>query len=78
MPTRAGSTIKQEINRLMRGSLGSRSESERIGYFCECDDPHCYKAVWLTAAEYDRRRRNPAWRALIDEHSSAASSPGLR
>ena len=58
-------TVKQEANAMMRAS--TNAQPERLPYFCECDDPTCLRAVWLTAEEYDRRKADPA-PLLADDH----------
>ena len=46
-------------------------EPTRLPYFCECSDPDCLRAVWLSPAEYDRRRGDSAARVLSDDHTPA-------
>lgn len=42
-----------------------------IAFFCECDDPTCYRPVWLTSAEYEwKRAESPA---LAPSHRSAGA-----
>lgn len=48
-------------DRLARANDRMRESSyplsdEPVPFFCECDDPHCYRPVWLTADEFDRGR----------------------
>lgn len=66
--------VKRAVNELMRGNgLQRWSETERIAFFCECEQQACYQAVWLTCREYDLSRASPRWVALIDEHRSQAT-----
>ena len=58
-------TVKREANAMMRAS--TNAQPERLPYFCECDDPACLRAVWLTPEEYDRRKADPA-PLLADDH----------
>ncbi len=42
-----------------------------IAFFCECGDPTCSEAVWLTGAEYDRARSDSEWVLLHPDHDAA-------
>ena len=43
---------------------------DRVPYLCECDDVRCREAIQLTAAEYERLRRDGATFAIAPGHSS--------
>jgi hypothetical protein len=45
-----------EANDLMREGLRHADADYKVAFFCECEDPSCYAAVWLTCTEYDQRR----------------------
>lgn len=59
-------TVKQEANAMMRAS--TIPQPGRLPYFCECDDPDCLRAVWLSPEEYDRRKADSAPPLLADDH----------
>lgn len=46
--------VKRAANEILRRTCGVAGVP--LPYYCECDDPDCLRAVWLDAAEYDRRR----------------------
>ena len=66
---------KPLINELVREGLGDDTAGTQIAFFCECGDEQCYEAVWLSAAEYDAGRRDPAWVPLAPGHAVGAASP---
>jgi hypothetical protein len=45
----------REANDLLRDVLRDDNPSNLIAFFCECGEAHCFKAVWLTCSEYERR-----------------------
>ena len=45
-------SYKRDANRRMPERLRIAGVDEPIAFFCECDDPACYRAVWLTWSEY--------------------------
>jgi hypothetical protein len=49
-----------------------------IAFYCECDNPRCFKAVWLTATEYDHARSDPTWEAVVEQHRGGQSNGGWR
>jgi hypothetical protein len=64
--------LKREANAILRRSAdGPFAE---LPYFCECGDPACLLAVWLTAAEYDRLREEEPHRPLLAGHELYATS----
>jgi len=54
----AGHTSQQirDANELIREGLRHADASYKVAFLCECEDPSCYDAVWLTCAEYEQRR----------------------
>lgn len=58
--------VKQAANAMMRATADPRPA--RLPYFCECGDPDCLRAVWLSPAEYDRRRDDSREPLLSDDH----------
>lgn len=54
---------KRLVNEMLRDFVEVESPEEPIAFFCECDRD-CCRLVWLTPAQYDAVRRNPAWEAL--------------
>lgn len=61
----------RQVNDAMWEGLSSGSYSEPIAFFCECADPGCYQAVWLTSEEYASARVDPVWIALQAGHRGA-------
>ena len=64
---RAAATVKQDANAMMRASTDA--QPARLPYFCECNDTDCLRAVWLSPAEYDRRKAESAASVLSEEHN---------
>ena len=71
---------KRRANELMREGLRHFDPTEPIPYFCECPDPGCYLAVWLTGTEYEERRGDPFRRLVVRAHDNirARSPSGIR
>lgn len=65
---RNAATLKRAANDLMRNTLINLIAEEP--FFCECDDPACTTAVWLSRQDYDRLRAQPGWRPLVAGHRS--------
>ncbi len=65
---------KRRANNYMRQALQRLDPNEAIPFFCECDDPDCFVAVWLTRSAYDRLRGSSADRflAATDPEQAAA------
>jgi hypothetical protein len=59
---------KRRANELMRRGLRQFDPTEPIPFFCECQDPGCYQAVWLTGSEYEERRDDPSRRLVVRAH----------
>jgi hypothetical protein len=60
---------KRRANELIHESLSASSELEPIAFFCECASPRCFETVWMTAAEYEKRRRSPrGWSLRLPGH----------
>ena len=52
------SAHKRRANDLINETLRDGTELEPIAFFCECSSPRCFDTVWMTAAEYETRRRS--------------------
>jgi hypothetical protein len=64
--------LKRAANAILRRSADG--PFAQLPYFCECDDPGCLLAVWLTAAEYDLLREEDPHRPLLAGHELYATS----
>jgi hypothetical protein len=53
MMTTEPASYKRDANRRMRERLSIAGVDVPIAFFCECDDPVCYRTVWLTWSEYE-------------------------
>ncbi len=71
--TLAPAGLKRKANALLRkgGSIGG---CVPLPYYCECDDPTCHTAVWLSIAEYDERRRQTDGHILCAAHGRARTA----
>jgi hypothetical protein len=65
---------KRRANEFMRSGLEKYDPSEPIPFFCECRREGCYQPVWLTKAEYDRRRSRPDRVLFAGDHDAAEMS----
>ena len=65
---------KRQTNDYMRHGLQRLDPNEAIPFFCECDDPDCFAAVWLTGLAYDQLGGSPAGRALTATHPAQAAA----
>lgn len=63
-------TALRQVNDLMREGLRNRGPAEPIAFFCECDDPSCYQAVWLRLGEYDALRADPRVTFIVAEQGN--------
>lgn len=62
----------RRVNDRMWESLARGGHDQPVPFFCECADEECYRAAWLTPAEYEDARRDTDWRALALGHVAAA------
>jgi len=69
---RNAATLKRAANDLMRTTLINLIAEEP--FFCECDDPSCTAAVWLSRQDYDRLRARSGWRPLVAGHRSRGAA----
>ena len=59
---------KRATNELIRESLQDRDRADMIGFFCECGDPACFEAVWLSLDDYQAERAGPEGTVLTAGH----------
>jgi hypothetical protein len=64
----SASLHKRRANDLICESLRDASELEPIAFFCECPSRRCFDTVWMTAAEYETRRRAVYWAPRAGGH----------
>jgi len=67
---------KQAANRHMLDTLRPDDVRGQIGFFCECDEPTCYRVAWLSQDEYTALRAQAA-RPLAAAHTHARGRTGL-
>lgn len=63
---------KRAVNTALAELLEITDAGEPIAFFCECDDPDCYRPVWLSRTEYERRRVDAP--ALAPSHARVAAA----
>jgi hypothetical protein len=56
---------KRGLNELLFEDHRGRADPDAVGFFCECPDPACRRAIWLTTAEYDQASTTPGRPALV-------------
>ena len=60
-----------EANEIIRKDVARRlGLMELIAFVCECDESDCYRAVWLTQADYDELRADPTRLLLAPAHEA--------
>lgn len=67
-PVPRTSDVMRRVNELICESLVNGGRAEPVAFFCECADPGCYRAVWLTPAEYEEAKTDRGWAALAYGH----------
>jgi len=65
--------MKHAANAIMRGAATLEGRLP-LPYYCECDAPTCRRAIWLTAAAYDRLDRGAP--LLAEEHELRLARAG--
>jgi len=66
------SSTMRTVNTTMRELSGSFLHSEPIAFFCECDDPTCFGAVWMTSDVFDATiAGHTGWMLLVGHEPSA-------
>ena len=63
------SRFRRLNERLQRAAYSHRFEAgDRVPFLCECADPGCFEAVWLSMAEYEQVRAHPSRFVLVAGH----------
>jgi hypothetical protein len=55
------SQLMRRVNEAFRRFTDVDDPAAPLAFFCECTAGDCYSAVWLTAAEYERRAAADGW-----------------
>ena len=66
------SSSMRTINMTMRDLSGSFRRSEPIAFFCECDSPTCFSAVWMSPDVYDATVASHTGWMLLEGHEPSA------
>lgn len=66
----------RRVNAFISESLVVGGREEPVAFFCECGDPDCYRAVWLSPARYAEEARDPRWSVAAPEHAPVGVSAG--
>lgn len=70
------SRFRRTNERLERAAYSHRFEAaDRLPFLCECADPGCFEAVWLSMAEYERVRAHPSRFVLVAGHEDPETAP---
>ena len=65
---------KRQANDYMRKGLPRPDQNEAIPFFCECDQPGCFAAVWLTGLAYDQLLGSSPDSVLTATHATQAAA----
>lgn len=69
------SRFRRTNERLERAAYSHRFEAtDRLPFLCECADPGCFEAVWLSIAEYEQVRAHPSRFVLVAGHEEAEAA----
>jgi hypothetical protein len=66
------STLMHAVNGNLRVLSGTFLPSDPIAFFCECRDPTCYAAVWMSAAAFDAEVTGSTTWLLSEGHEPSA------
>ena len=67
------SSAMRDVNKSMRRMSGSFALADPIAFFCECELPSCYSAVWMSAEGFDATVTNGATWLLTETHNASVS-----
>jgi len=65
------SSLMHGVNSNVRALSETFVRSEPIAFFCECRDPRCYAAVWMSVAAFDAAAGTTTW-LLSEGHEPSA------
>ena len=65
------SSLMHSVNSNLRALSSTFVRSDPIAFFCECRDPSCYAAVWMSVAAFDAAAAGTSW-LLSDGHEPSA------
>jgi hypothetical protein len=66
------STSMHAVNGNLRMLSATFSRPDPIAFFCECRDPTCYAAVWMSAAAFDAEAAGSTTWLLSEGHEPSA------
>jgi hypothetical protein len=63
------SRFRRANERLERAAQSHQFKAgDRVPFLCECADPGCFEAVWLSIDEYEQVRAHPSRFVLVAGH----------
>jgi hypothetical protein len=63
------SRFRRSNERLQRAAYSHRFKADdRVPFLCECADPGCFEAVWLSTSEFEQVRAYPNRFVLVAGH----------
>ena len=75
-PAPAGARRESRLIRSVNNNLRQRAEmsaaSDRIAFFCECQNAVCYSPLWMSVAAFDATVAHQAGWLLLEGHEASA------
>ena len=69
------SDLMRAVNSNVRGLADALLRREELAFFCECQCPTCYSAVWMSRAAFDATTAaGDSW-LLLDGHEPSVPWP---
>ena len=65
------SSLMHGVNSNLRALSETFVRADPIAFFCECRDPRCYAAVWMSVAAFDAAAGTTTW-LLSEGHEPSA------
>lgn len=67
------SSLVRSANESLRTGTTALGPSEQIAFLCECHNPSCYRAVWMSSSAFDAAAADDVTWVLAEGHEPSAS-----
>jgi len=68
----------RDVNRNLRHLSENLGPLEPVAFFCECQSPTCYSAIWMSVAAYDATLTDRESWLLLAGHEPGVRLPNSR
>ena len=69
---RRESRLIRNVNSNLRQRADASAPSERIAFFCECQNTVCYSPLWMSVAAFDAMVADQTGWLLLEGHQASA------